>query len=187
MQQIAVKMNEWWDDVSLVPSLAEYAIAKHSTERLRYEEQLAKQDVVTASAASILDGVAATVQKFGECRWFVRTGEATLQVRCYMNNPVATWAEVLPLLEALEPWGFDTLAWRNEDIAETYTRVFNNSAVGGMLALSVYVNLPGDTDECRRVVKGFTEGYMSRPEPIYGFDCTPGSSQPVVQPTERKE
>lgn len=188
MNPIAVKTNEWWDEVEMVTSLAAFALHKQRATREQYEAELARQDEITASAASHLDKIAEVVQGLADCHWFVRTSPSALQVQCYLTKPITTWGEMLPLLEALAPLGFSENGWKNEDVAATYTRVFNNTILDGRLVLALHANLPGDTDECRRIVKGYTEGWITKPEPIYGFDCSPSASQPkAVQPTERTE
>lgn len=106
-------------------------------------------------------------------------------LKAWPRQPVPDWGALIPVMEALDAAGLvNANAWHNTDHADDYTREF--TARIGDIELSIFARLPGDTSECRRVLKGFTDGYVSKPEPIYEFECSPGANpieQQVPQPT----
>lgn len=95
---------------------------------------------------------------------------------------VQSWAEVAPILEALALVGFDVDQWKTHDHAATYTRSYRYRVVEdawdetnperiGSVAVDLAFNLPGDTDTCRRVLKGYTERHSFGGEPEYELVC----------------
>lgn len=96
----------------------------------------------------------------------------------WLVEPIKQWSEVTPIIEAVEravlSAGDDQLRnWANVDRAETYTREYTLD-VNDNFIVSIFAVLPGDTENCVRVIAGFTEGFVSKPEPIYEFRCVEG-------------
>ena len=87
-----------------------------------------------------------------------------------------SWKELNPLFEALELVGVGTEKWASHDDAKSYTRIFTNeNFFGGSVNLKIHATLKGDTEECRRVLIGYTEVGTQEappePEPIYKLEC----------------
>lgn len=95
---------------------------------------------------------------------------------------VKSWAEVTPILEALALVGFDVDKWETADHAATYSRSYKYKLTYaaydepdpnkiGDLYVELVFNLPGDTDTCRRVLKGYTSRCDLGGQPIYELVC----------------
>jgi hypothetical protein len=82
---------------------------------------------------------------------------------------VSSWKELEPLFERLD--GIYPLdGWSTIDIAETYTRIYTHGSTRDQV-LVVAATLVGDTKDCKRVLKGWSEPVVCKSSPIYGFDC----------------
>lgn len=95
---------------------------------------------------------------------------------------IESWAAVAPILEALALTGFDVDKWETTDHAETYTRSYkyklayakwdepDASKIGDVI-VELAFNLPGDTDTCRRVLKGYSPTHSFGGQPQYELVC----------------
>jgi hypothetical protein len=103
---------------------------------------------------------------------------------------LTSWAIVEPIL--LQASGvFPLEAWTSRDMAETYTRHYGISwdweytAKPGFKA-SIFASLVGDTNDCKRIFKGYkvrSKEDIPKPEPLYAFDCGPGTDPLEKLPT----
>lgn len=95
---------------------------------------------------------------------------------------VKSWSEVAPVLEALALVGFDVDKWTTHDHAATYTRSYKyklayakwdveDPELIGDVEVELTFNLPGDTDTCKRVLKGYSDEYHQPATPIYELVC----------------
>lgn len=94
---------------------------------------------------------------------------------------VKSWAQLIPMFETLAIYGYPVDMWENQDNAESYTRIYIHK-LDEDISIRIHAELPGDTDDCRRVIKGYRnerEFYQdSRPQPIYAFECGSDSASP---------
>lgn len=182
---------DYWDDSELVPSVKEAVLRREAESRAKQHAEIDRYERRLYAVADKIDPIVATVNGLGlDCTWYVKVTHYGVEISCWLVEPIKAWVELLPLLEAFDAAGVAEVAgWHNEDLAESYTRMFKVAVVPNekdpdnspQLELRVYANLPGDTEGCKRVVKGFTEGYVSKPEPIYAFECGPEAELPINQ------
>lgn len=176
----SIRQSPYYDwGVEPVESIAAFAWEKHQREQEDARETLRKADVQVASAVAHVDPICAEIIKAAPCpaRFYIRPNHDGLTVEVYLDELLANWGGMLPLFEALEDVGVSTLKWVNEDDAGSYTRIFRNvCGPDDCLMLKVHAVLAGDNNDCQRVITGWTEGYVSKPEPIYEFKCKDGST-----------
>lgn len=186
-----LRRDEWWGNSDPVPSVREAVLVREAESRAEQHAEIDNYERRLYAVADKIDPVVATVNGLGlDCTWHVRVRKHGVEISCWLVAPIQAWSALLPLLEAFDAAGLVEVGkWRNVDLAASYTRHFYAPVVENavdpdntpQLQLSIYANLPGDTEGCRRVVKGFTEGYVSKPEPIYAFECGPEAELPINQ------
>src|SRR3972149_4577379 len=87
------------------------------------------------------------------------------------------WRELTPIFEALGSVGIDPAKWESRDDAASYTRIFSfKKLFGEETDLPVHGTLVGDTNECRRVLTGYTAEkeeatVKTGGDPIYKLEC----------------
>lgn len=92
---------------------------------------------------------------------------------------VESWRQVQPIFEALGAIGIDVEKWKSRDDAASYTRIFDqhgyfNICDADGVDLRIHATLKGDTEECRRVLVGYTRPELAMPRgaaPIYELQC----------------
>lgn len=87
---------------------------------------------------------------------------------------ITSWKQITPIMEVLAVAGLELDKWTSVDDAQSYSRIFtyllNDS--NPRVSITITASLPGDTDECRRVITGYTGRYqLMRDEPIYKLEC----------------
>ena len=180
--------QSYWQEYEAVASIKETVLVREAESRAKQHAEIDRYEQRLYAVADKIDPIVATVNSLGlGCSWHIAVLRFGVEISCWLDKPIGAWVELLPLFEAFDAAGLaDVTKWRNEDLAESYTRMFRVPIVPNekdpsnfpQLELRVYANLPGDTEGCKRVVKGFTEGYVSKPEPIYAFECSPESELP---------
>jgi hypothetical protein len=85
---------------------------------------------------------------------------------------------LLPVFDVLALAGLDSEKWTSQDDAASYSRVFTYQISKESLMdcyISITGSLPGDTDECRRVIVGYTSPqartFHPDAQPIYKLEC----------------
>lgn len=88
---------------------------------------------------------------------------------------ITSWSQLIPIFEILELADFNQEKWTSADNAESYTRVYQYKLAEDPITCSIriHASLPGDTDECRRVIVGYTEPSQEvhSADPIYKLEC----------------
>jgi len=96
----------------------------------------------------------------------IRTWWIPLGVNIYLEG-ITSWSQLTEALATLPG------ELTSSDEPESYTRIFETDTAP---RYCVYAALAGDTDECRRVLVGHTDGYIDKPRPIYELRC--GQAEP---------
>lgn len=96
-------------------------------------------------------------------------------VSVWYNTLISQWSELTPILEAIDTIRLPHQEFEVEDLPETYTRVYSAPVLpllgGSVMRLSFHASLPGDTEDCKRIVIGYEKPYVSEPQLKYKFVC----------------
>lgn len=179
---------------SLSKTLRESAEKSHredEAKRIRLEEKrlLHVEQFVTPRLAPLSGALLMTAQPQWE--WKIETSAGAFEMSWSKKDNVYSyihihieglteWRQLLPLFAALELLGYDQEKWTSHDDAQSYTRIYSyvihntegeNGADDEKCELTIHATLPGDTDDCRRVLVGYEKPYVPSETPRYEFRC----------------
>lgn len=98
----------------------------------------------------------------------------------FIVEGIQSWRDLTSTFEILNYADINSSDWVSTDDAESYSRIYKTPIKSAddriTLGISITASLPGDTDECRRVITGYTDpsgrSYESEePKPIYKLEC----------------
>lgn len=192
---VEIRPNPYFTSADYVASVAEYFLLDEVEARAAAMKELNDRQRRAYEFAARIDPLVLRVQEAiapAACYWRLdNTGWRGVRVQCWLTEPISNWREVTPVIESLADL-CPVDQWENEDQADDWTRKYigviarNSENNRAEFSIEIYARLPGDTKECRRVIKGFTEGYVSKPEPVYAFECQ-GEDSPLIYPQENKD
>ena len=91
---------------------------------------------------------------------------------------IKNWGVLLPVFQALDTVGIPAESWKSFDDPASYTRIYRHeiSVPSINVYIKIHATLPGDTEDCRRIIVGYTASHATvpilyAPTPIYKFDC----------------